>query len=114
MVGTILLTRNNYYVDQSGDLPVRPKHDKMLLTEICARKTVSNAGYELLPPSIQKLCMVSDNPQVPITIQELSQCDILIISRSPKEFIGGKIFRLDNFNCIVKDRKIEIWSKKWN
>ncbi len=114
MVGTILLTHNNYYVDQAGNLPVRPKHDKKLLTELCIGKTVSNAGYELLPPSIQKLCMVSDRPIVPITIQELGQCDILIVSRSPQELVEGKVFRLDNFNCIVKDRKIEIWSKKWN
>lgn len=112
MVGTILLTHDNLYVDLHGNLPERPKHDKLLLSEICKGQVVSDEAYSMLPLSIQKLCTVGTIPTVPITIRELADCQILIVSRSPKSLLAGKTFRLDNFNLIVKDRKIEIWSKK--
>lgn len=112
MVGTILLTQDNFYVDLEGNLPPRPKHDKLLLSEICKGQVVSDEAYSMLPLSIQKLCTVGAIPTVPITIRELASCQILIVSRSPKSLLDGKTFRLDNFNLVVKDRKIEIWSRK--
>jgi len=112
MVGTILLTKNNYYTTgTSGNLPQRPKHDKLLLSEMCKNQIVSDKAYEMLPLSIQKFITVGENPTIPITIRELAQCQLLIVSRSSEEFICGKKFRLDGFKQIVKDRKIEIWSK---
>lgn len=111
-VGTILLTKDNCYINDFGDLPTRPKHDKYLLSEVCKGQVVSEEAYSLLPLSVQKICMVGAIPTVPITIKELSQCDILIVSRSAEDCLLGKTFRLDNFNLVVKDRKIEIWSKK--
>lgn len=110
--GTILLTKDNFYVDINGNLPKRPKHDKLLLSEICRNQVVSDEAYNMLPLSIQKLCTVGTQPTVPITINELANCQILIVSRSTDEVSSGKTFRLDNFNLIVKDRKIEIWSRK--
>lgn len=114
--GTILLTKDNYYVGTSSDklaehLPHRPKHDKLLLSEMCKGQVVSDDAYNMLPLSIQKLITVGENPTIPITIQELANCQLLIVSRSIEEFLTGKKFRLDNFKLIVKDRKIEIWSK---
>ena len=111
IVGTILLTKSNKYVDNEGNLPKRPKFDKELLTSIVKGGIVSEEAYIMLPYSMQKLCTVGDY-SVPITIRELSKADLLIVSRSAEDFEGGKEFRLDNFKCVVKDRKVEIWTSK--
>jgi hypothetical protein len=113
IVGTILLTKTNKYVDANGNLPKRPRHDKELLASLIAKSTlVSEEGYEMLPLSMQRTCCVSTNKAksyIPITIRELAQAELLIVSRSQEDFEGGKEFRLDNFKCLVKDRKVEIW-----
>jgi len=111
IVGTILLTKSNKYVDDEGKLPKRPKFDKELLAGILAGRPVSEEGYKLLPQSLQALCYTSIAPQmrVPITIRELAKSELLIVSRSQEDFEGGKEFRLNNFKCLVKDRKVEIW-----
>jgi len=114
VVGTILLTKSNKYVDALGNLPKRPKHDKELLAGMLEGKYVSREGYDLLPPSLQMLCWVNKGklPECPITIRELAMADMLVISRSQEDFEGGKEFRLDSFRLLVKDRKVEIWVKK--
>ncbi len=110
IVGSILLTKSNEYLTAEGTLPTRPKYDKLLLTELCKGELVSQEGYDLLPPSIQQICMVDHEPSMPITISELDKCDLLIVSRSSMATSGeGKKFRLDNFKLIVKDRKCELW-----
>ena len=109
-VGTILLTKSNKYVDASGNLPKRPKFDKELLTSLVAKEgKVTEEGYNMLPLSIQKQTIVNNHDWMPITIKELAKADLLIVSRSTEDFEGGKVFRLDNFRCLVKDRKVEIW-----
>jgi len=113
-VGTILLTKSNKYVDANGNLPKRPKFDKTLLEGILATAgTVSSVGYDMLPPSIQRRVVVTgddaNTDYTPVTIGELAMSELLIVSRSPEDFEGGKEFRLDNFKCLVKDRKVEIW-----
>lgn len=113
LVGTILLTKDNKYVTDGGKLPTRPKHDKGLLAGLVKNQTLSEHGYIMLPQSMQKTCVVNmDKPldySVPIAIDEIAESDLLIISRSIEEFEGGKTFRLDNFKCLVKDRKVELW-----
>lgn len=112
LVGTILLTRANKYVDNEGNLPKRPKHDKELLTSLLrAEGAVSNTGYEMLPLSIQKHVIVTEDnvDYAPVTIDEIAESDLLIISRATEELESGKPFRLDNFRCLVKDRKVELW-----
>lgn len=112
-VGTILLTKSNFYCNANGDLPKRPKHDKELLAGIIAGGRVSNAGYDMLPFSLQKLVTVDTIvPNTPITIRELAKSDLLIVSRSQEELEFGKQFRLDNFKLLVKDRKVELWIRK--
>lgn len=109
-VGTILLTRTNQYAKEDGSLPTRPRHDKELLSCLINGRRVSKAGYSLLPSSMQQLCRVTlAEPIMPITIKELAECELLIISRSAEEFESSKVFRLDNFKCLVKDRKVELW-----
>ena len=110
IVGTILLTETDKYVDAGYNLPLRPEHDKELLSGIIAGGEVSVKGYSMLPPSIRARCEVYKfGPITPITIKELAEADSLIESRSPEDFNNGKVFRLDNFICLVKDTKIEIW-----
>ena len=112
LVGTILLTKDNIYLREDGKLPLRPEHDKELLKDICHNGRVSTRGYSMLPPSIQEVVETDDNIlSVPITIKELAVADLLIVSRS-LELCRGKVFRLDNFKCILRDRKIELWRKK--
>jgi len=113
-VGTILLTRSNKYVDDRGNLPKRPKHDKTLLEGVLETEgTVSSVGYDMLPPSIQRHVVVigddTNTDYAPVTIKELDKAEMLIVSRSPEDFDIGKEFRLDNFRCLVKDRKVEVW-----
>lgn len=113
-VGTILLTKSNKYVDAEGNLPKRPKFDKTLLSEILKiSKRVSSVGYDMLPPSIQRHVVVTgddaNTDYTPVTIKELAKAELLIVSRSPEDFENGKEFRLDNFKCLVKDRKVELW-----
>jgi len=109
-VGTILLTKSNKYVDANGNLPKRPKFDKELLSNLVAKEgKVTEEGYKILPLSIQKKVVVNLYDWFPITIKELAKADLLIVSRSPEDFDGGKEFRLDNFKCLVKDRKVEVW-----
>ena len=110
-VGTILLTRSNKYVSAEGNLPKRPKFDKALLEELLASEgSVSSVGYDMLPPSIQRRVIVTEDTEcAPVTIKELSKSDLLIVSRSQDDFENGKEFRLDNFKCLVKDRRVELW-----
>ena len=97
VVGTILLDINNKYVDDKGDLPVRPVYDKELLAKIIKGKKVSSEGYDMLPPSLRKLVDLSSYEWCPITIPELAEADVLIVVRSPIAMSKGKVFRLDNF-----------------
>lgn len=112
IVGTILLTENNFYVKEDGSLPQRPPHDKQFLSDLCAGENVTLEGYCMLPKSIKSLVSPNDddNP-VPITIRELAEADLLIVSRSYEKVMRGKEFRLDKFKCILKDRKVELWKR---
>lgn len=113
MLGTILLTYDNIYLNtDDNSLPSRPEYDKELLTALCKGNTVSEDGYYLLPKSIQKQIVRSTIYNIPITIRELAKADILIVSRSYQNIVRGKVFRLDDFKLIVKDKKIEIWGRK--
>ena len=108
-VGTILLDQVNNYIDNCGNLPIRPDFDKELLTTLVRGRSVSLAGFNMLPPSIRR----EINPRadiVAITIKELDACDVLIVSRSPIMYETGKKFRLDKFKQFGSGNP-EIWIK---
>ena len=108
-VGTILLDELNNYVGDNKTLPLRPEWDKALLHTLVKGKGVSEAAYEMLPPSIQKVCYIDAVDNYPITIKEISeQSDYLLVNRSAEVKPGGKVFRLDNFKLIGE---IELWKK---
>lgn len=112
MVGTILLDANNHYVDSEGNLPVRPEGDKELLKAIVRDNIVSHKAFEMLPRSIASEAYgpVVTGYEVPITIQELAEANVLIVHRSSVVIEQGKKFRLDNFRQIGKGNP-EIWIK---
>ena len=101
MVGTILLDKDNHYVDNCGGLPKRPPFDKELLSAVCKGQTISYEGFDLLPPSITNIMSrANDDYSVPITIRELVEADVFIVVRSVQPCNGGKKFRFDNFKQI--------------
>jgi len=109
IVGTILLTKDNVYVKDDGSLPIRPAWDKELLKGLIDGGRVSDKAYAMLPPSMRKLVEVDTKlPNIPITIKELANADLLIVSRS-LELCRGKKFRFENFRLLLKDRKVELW-----
>ena len=111
LVGTILLTKDNVYVRDDGRLPMRPEHDKQFLKDLCTGGRVSDKAYMMLPLSIREVVEIDNKvPSVPITIKELAEADLLIVSRS-YELCRGKEFRLDKFRLILRDRKIELWKR---
>ena len=112
MVGTILLDKHNHYVDNEGNLPVRPEGDKELLKAMVRNNIVSYKAFEMLPRSIalEAYGPVVIGYAVSITIQELAEADVLIVHRSPIEIEQGKKFRLDNFKQIGSGNP-EIWIK---
>ena len=114
MINTILLSKNGCYVDKDGNLPKRPKFDKELLTAFCKDQIVSEEGFNILPPSIQKVVKKQKDNDITlgVTIPEIATySNVLLVIRSQEDIIDGKIFRLDNFKCLVKAGEIEIWIK---
>ena len=112
IVGTILLTNNDEYVC-NNKLPERPLWDRELLKAVISGGTVSPKGYRMLPPSLEALVSITqDEPTAPITIEEIdSLSDLLIVSRTRSMCPNGKVFRLDNFEPIIKNEGVEIWKR---
>lgn len=117
IVSTILLTADNQYVKDDGSLPARPDFDKKLLTELCRGELITDEAHAMLPRSISSLAWSAEaefkDPTIGITIREIAMLTkLLIVVRSTEWFTGGRVFRLDNFEQIVKDRKVELWVRK--
>mgnify|MGYP006883055741 CR=1 FL=1 len=115
IVSTILLTRDNHYVDDNGNLPDRPTFDKPLLTGLCKNQEVSQDAYDMLPPSIRQIVrgVTEEEPTIGITIPEIDGLtDLLIVSRSNGTIYSGKKFRFNNFKLLANDMSLEIWKRK--
>ncbi len=117
IVSTILLSKDDYYVDSEGNLPSRGcvEFDKNLLKALVSGKSVSYKSIKMLPPSIAEVAKVTaEEPEVGITIREIDALsDLLIVTRSCADISEGKTFNLNkSFKPLVKDTKIEIWIRK--
>jgi len=116
VVSTILLSRDNKYVKDDGSLPKRPNFDKALLKALCENQIVSDEAYDMLPPSIKSVVNLPtkwEEPGIGITIPEIDALtDLLIVSRSNETILGGKTFRLDNFNLIVTTPHLDLYKRK--
>jgi hypothetical protein len=119
MINTILLSKNGCYVDENGNLPSRENvpWDKELLKAFCQNQIVSGKGFNSLPPSMRKIVkkqnIHDEEITMAVTIPEIANySDVLLISRSSEFLENGKEFRLDKFQCLIKNKDIEIWIKK--
>ncbi len=115
IIGTILLTTEDQYVVGEDDkLPARPDFDKKWLTALAKDQAVSNKGYKILPSSIKKEVNCDGREiEFPVTIPEINGlCDVLIVIRSNEINAIGKVFKFTHFDRIIKDRKVEIWTRK--
>jgi len=108
MISTILLSSNDCYVNNNGNLPTRPSFDKELLTGICKNQSVSTDGFKMLPPSIRKSVNVLNTCTLGITIPEINNSDVILVIRS-NEIINGKKFRFNDFKLLVKENQLELW-----
>jgi hypothetical protein len=113
-IGTILLTEDNCYVDDRKQLPHRAIWDKEWLTTLVSLNTISKKGYDMLPPSMQKVANVTHGePSLAITIPELDELpDLLFVIRSTRRVSNGKKFKLDKYKRIAASCQIEIWKRK--
>ena len=111
---TLLVDTEDKYVYENGSLPMRTLWDKELLTSVITNGLVSQGGYDTLPPSLQKLVTITHGePTAPITIPEIDGLtDILLVTRVASKGQSGKRFRFNNFKCILKEERIEIWKRK--
>jgi len=115
MINTILLDPNDNYVDNNGNLPKRPDYDKKLLKAFTLNQTVTQNGYDGLPPSMRKFLTVTEDLKeitMAVTIPEIAKySDVLLVNRSSENLENGKKFRLDNFKLLTKQGQLEIWLK---
>jgi len=113
MIATLLLTKDNVYVGETGKLPMRPEFDKDLLTGLAKGLAVSKAGYDMLPNSIKREVFCDQRePTFPVTVKEIDAlADIILVVRS-NELCRGKEFRFDNFELMLRQRDIELWRRK--
>ena len=112
-IALLLLSQDDCYVKSSQErdiLPVRPYFDKSLLSSVLNGQNVTSEGFKMLPPSIKKLVQVGSNP-FPVTIREIADADLLIVTRSEYP-LNGKKFRLDKFTMVAKQPELEIWVRK--
>ena len=111
IVATLLLDLNDNYVLNDGSLPKRPQWDKALLKTFVAGESLSKAGYDMLPRSMQSIVTI-DEPTFTVTIPEIdASADILLVSRSYTKG-KGKQFKFDNFKQVLKTGQLEIWRRK--
>jgi len=113
IVALLLLSQDDCYVKTGIErdiLPSRPDFDKSLLASVLNGQNVTSEGMKMLPPSIKKLVRVGSHP-FPVTIREIANADMLIVSRSEYP-LAGKKFRLDNFTMVAKQPQLEIWMRK--
>ena len=113
MISTILLTQENVYVKEDGTLPSRPSHDKSILSNMLKGHTVTKKGFAMLPNSMKKDVFCDErSPSFPVTVPEIEALsDIILVVRSI-ELCRGKVFRLDSFELLLKNRDIELWIRK--
>jgi len=114
IIASLLLTEEDYYIDDRKQLPHRPTFDKELLKALISLNTITKDAYDILPASIQKTTTVTlKEPSMAIKISEIDAlADLLIIIRSTRKVHGGKKFRLDKFRCLARPGQIELWVRK--
>ena len=113
MIGTILLDKQDKYVDDFGNLPEREHFDKDFLLNMLKGTNVSQEGYNILPKSMRDVVSITQDEPFPVTIPEINYLsDLLLVVRSKTLLSNGKVFRLDNFRKLTTQGSIELWVRK--
>ena len=118
-LGVVLLSANDVYVSNTGELPKRPRFDKTFITDLikgqrvlCSAKTLKTlpqsilgAGYFTIDPSNEY------DINFGIDTFKSAPVDMLFVVRSGGE-LEGKKFRLDEYTLIHKpSQSFEIYTK---
>ena len=121
-LGILLLSSDGFYVDEEGNLPQRTLWDKQFLLDLCRDRKViaSDSTIGHLPKSLLDVCKSVDNSARPfgydinlgIETYNMYDTDILLITRSAEPLHKGKIFKLDDYDFILKQGDLEIWILK--
>jgi hypothetical protein len=118
-VGILLLSQDDCYIDEQGNLPSRPDFDKELLVALCKGQKClgSRNTLESLPRSIieSAYCyeIVTDY-DVNLGIKTLYKQPphLLIIVRSADTLNGGKKFDISNYKRYFSSVELELWIKE--
>lgn len=117
-IGMVLLDEKNNYVYNDGKLPGRPAFDKTLLLDmakgrkiLCSKNTLLN-----LPLSILEIGIFITDPNEDYdlnwgidTFKEIPE--LLMVTRGKYMGKPGKVFRMDNYRLIYKDKGgLELWT----
>ena len=129
-IGIILLSNDNYYLGEDGELPSpRPEWDKKLLLALCEDKICicSQNTYDTLPPSLTKKAKgvyvahgdVNYDVNLGISTFKTQKPEVLYVVRTGEDLGGGKEFRmsdiLENYvkcDSVYNKHNIEIYVKK--
>jgi len=118
-VGTVLLSKDNFYIGPKGELPVRPSWDKSFITKLIQGKRVlvSKNTLVTLPKSILDAAYFTTNPELPYDVNFgistfKNKPDLLLVVRSNKDLNAGKKFRLDGYIAMVELKNLEVYTKE--
>jgi len=117
-VGLLLLSQDNYYIDNYGRLPARPNFDKELLVALCRgqRFTCGSNTMEALPDSILKNSYFTAEDEYDINLGMITLIDnpphLLIVTRSQQYIHIGKHFSLSDYSLKFKSNNLEIYIHK--
>ena len=116
-IGTVLLSKDNFYIGTKGELPARPDWDKDFITNLIKGRKVLCSKNTLvdLPKSILDSAYFTTNPTLEHDINfGISSFkykpDILIVVRSNENLNAGKLFRLNDYTLIHCSTNMEVYN----
>jgi hypothetical protein len=115
--GIVLLSKDSFYLTNSGELPLRPTWDKQFITELIRGKVVlcSFATLRSLPSSMFAVASFTTDVNAKYDINfgidtfKTARPDQLLVVRSLKDMGDGKKFNLRNWHNIYKSKELEIY-----
>jgi len=115
-LGVVLLSKNNKYIGEQGQLPARPSWDKDFITRLIKGKRVlcSKETLNSLPKSILKSAYFTTSCEAEYDINFgidtfKQKPDLLIVVRSNDDLDGGYEFRLSGYELLVKRQNMELY-----
>jgi hypothetical protein len=116
-IGIILLSKNDYYMDEKGCLPSRPTFDKKFITDfiegkkvLCSIKTMRSLPESMLSKAYFTTDINSDY-DINFGIDTFSKArpDILIVIRSQVNIVSGYKFRMSQWSNFYRTKNMEMW-----